>query len=507
MAKCELSSDRQKTRRYILRKIIIYMLVALMLLSTLVAFAGCDQSKQPEDDGSDDGNLGAEDYDFPDVERKSYDDSFELYIAGANGGKKRWYMDSDLNSGSAMDEAVFARQERVRKYLGVEFAAVENPNAAYNTYQTDIQAAVQNKDGTIDALITHVHGGVSNLISDGLLTDFGELEGVDLYADYWHKEFMDSLELNGNYFLGHSDYNILKTAVIAYNKDLLAQYGSTMDKSVYDMVRNYQWTLDEMAKLTKLVSIDVTGDGKTKDDYFGFTGLTHIYFNGFLTSSNIPMVAQTSSGAYEVALSKPEYYAKTDSLVQFFRELDDSQYTYFSHSIHVGSEVELSSGRTLMQVIYTDQLEGLLSYDIEFGVLPFPLYDTDQKSVGYKSLQWGGYLGVLSYTKNPLLVGETLEMLAYYSENVKITYYEKVLGKRIADMPDDAEMLEIIWQSVATDVGQTFCNLGPSGDESGVCYTIPNLMGNRKNNLSSYLQGKEKSINAAFKKFLETIGD
>lgn len=106
--------------------------------------------------------------------------------------------------------------------------------------------------------------------------------------------------------------------------------------------------------------------------------------------------------------------------------------------------------------------------------------------------------------KNPVLVGETLEMLAYYSENVKITYYEKVLGKRIADMPDDADMLNLVWNGISTDVGQTFYNLG--GDETGVCYTIPQLMHpNSKNNLASYLTSKERPINNGFKDFLSNI--
>jgi ABC-type glycerol-3-phosphate transport system substrate-binding protein len=412
-------------------------------------------------------------------------------------------MDDELNNGSTMDEAVYARQERVRKYLGVEFSYVDYPDAEYNTYQTYIQAAVQNKDGTVDALVTHVHGGVSNLISENLLVDLGDFEGIDLDAEYWHKEFMETLELNGNYFLGHSDYNIMQTCIIAYNKELLDQYGAALDKSVYDLVRDYEWTLEEMANLARLISVDVTGDGESIDDYFGFTGTTMVFFNGFLTSSNIPMVAQTQSGAYEVAISKSEYFAKTDDLVEFFRELDDSSYTYFTYSIHDDVRVLLSSGRVLMQTMYTDDLQGLLNYDIEFGVLPYPLYDREQASVGYKSLQWGGYLGILSYTRNPVMVGETLEMLAYYSENVKITYYEKVLGKRIADMPDDAEMLELVWGAITTDVGQTFYNLG--GDETGVCYTLHHLIQDRSKNLSSYIATKEKAINNGFKKFLDGI--
>lgn len=490
-----------------MKKLTIYLLVLLMLLSTLSAFAGCDKAE--ESNVNEDDDVVVDDYTFPDVERNDYGDDFNLYVAESNGDIRRWYMDDDLNSGSALDEAVYQRQERVRKYLGVDFVRVTYSDNGYNTYWTNVRDAVQHKDGTLDALITHVHGGVSNLISENLLYNLGELEGIDLDAEYWHKDFMDTLELNGNYFLGHSDYNIMVTYVIGFNKELLAERGAGMQKSVYDMVRDGEWTLDAMMNLAQLVYVDTTGDGKSYDDYFGMTASPWITFNGFLTSSRIPMVAQDESGSYKVALTRDEYQDKTNTLVEFFRNLDNANYTYFSYSNKNTTRVTLSSGRTLMNVLSTDDLEGLLGYNIEFGVLPYPLYDRDQydpedANLGYRILQWGGYLGALSYMKNPKLVGETLEMLSYYSENVKITYYEKVLGKRIADMPDDAEMLEIIWNGISTDVGQTFYNLG--GDEYGVCYTLPYLMlPNTTQNLSSYLQERETKINNGFKLFLDGI--
>jgi ABC-type glycerol-3-phosphate transport system substrate-binding protein len=316
---------------------------------------------------------------------------------------------------------------------------------------------------------------------------------------------MNALELNGHYYLGHSDYNFLMTYVLGYNKELLDEYGAALERSVYDTVRDYQWTLAEMMNLAKLVAIDSTGDGKSEDDYFGLTGNSWVGFNGFLTASNIPIAAQTQSGSYEVSLSWTEYYSKTYDIIGFFKELADGNYTYITQDyrlIHV--KTPLSTGRSLMQVISVRDLEGLLNYNLDFGILPFPMYDSEQANIGYKSLQFGGYLGVLSYQDNVALVAETIEMLSYYSENVKITYYEKVLGKRIADMPDDAAMFEIVWDGITPDFGQTFASLGY--DELGVCYAIPQMIHpETTQNLSSYLAARGSSLNAGFKKFLDGI--
>ncbi len=479
----------------------------LLLVLTISAFAGCntiggeDETKKPIDD-----DVIVDDL-FPDIDKKDYGEDFNLFVEASN-GVSFFYMDEEENDGGAMDEAVFSRQERVSRYLGVEFVSVKYPDASFSNYHTYVQDAVKNMDGTIDAVVTHPHSGPSNLISENLLADFSDYPGIDLDAEYWNMEFMDTLELNGNYFLGLSDYNLLRTYVIAFNKEMLDEYGGGMEKTIYDLVLDYEWTLDEMIKLANLVSSDTTGDGKTPDDKFGISGMCWVEFCGFLTSSDIPMVAQDQSGAYKVAVNSDKYMSRAVDLVDKLKTLAKSNSAYFDYpwalqNFKISVSAPLSSGRVLMQVINTTNLEGLLAYQLEFGVLPYPMYDLDQKNVGYKSLQWGGYIGIPSYVKNETKVGETLEMLAYYSENVKITFYEKLLGKRVADMPEDAAMLEIIWDSVATDVGQTFLSLG--SDQHGVCYTVPVLLNEEKNQLASYVDGKANAINKQFKEFMDNI--
>lgn len=486
-----------------MKRTLRFFLIFLAMVFALSAFVGCDQETE-EDDYYEDENgddVGA-DF-FPDVERNNYDQDFNFYIGPANNADL-FYMDDDTNDGSPMDEAVFARQEKVQKYLGIEVVRVNFPDASFNDYNKYVQTAVQNMDGTMDALITHVHGGVGPLVADNLLIDLSDFDGIDLEAEYWNLKFMETLELNGNYFLGLSDMNLMYTYVIAFNKEMLALYESSLDKSIYDLVKDREWTLDEMFSLASLVYTDKTGDGKTTDDTYGITGCCWVPFCGFLTSSDIPMLAQDQSGAYKVAISQSQYFEKADDLVTKLRDLDASNSAYFDHDFSKCS-VPLSSGRALMQTQSTSALPSMLDYNVEFGVLPYPMYDLNQASVGYKSLQWGGYIGVLSYLKNPIMVGETLELLAFYSENVKITYYEKLLGKQVADMPDDAAMLDIIWDSVATDVGQTFITASGVGDK-GICYTIPDLIWQEANkNLASYIKAKENAVNEGFKKFMSGI--
>lgn len=490
-----------------MNRIIRFLLIFMSILMISTVFVGCDMEVF---DISEFYNSVVEDNDdgyvsefFPEVERNNYGEDMNIYFAPSSRADY-FYMDDDSNDGSPLDEAVFARQEKVQRFLGIEIVKVTDPNVGFNDYHKTVQQAVLNRDGSMDVVMTHVHGSIGMLISENLLVDMGELEGLDLSAEYWNQEFMSALELNGCYFLGLSDYNLMSTYVISFNKDMLALYESSLDKSIYDLVRDREWTLDEMISLANLVYVDKTGDGKTVDDTYGISGCCWVGFCGFLTSSDIPMLEQNASGSYSVAINQSKHFEKADELVTKLRQLGASNYAYFDYDYSKCS-VQLSSGRALMQVISTEGLTGLLSYDIDFGVLPFPMYDLNQANVGYRSLQWGGYIGVVSYVKNAKMIGEALELLSFYSANVKITFYEKLLGKQVADMPDDADMLEIVWDSVTTDVGQTFITVGSTNDR-GVCYTIPELMWpSSTQNLASYIKSKEQSINTGFKKFLDEI--
>jgi hypothetical protein len=96
------------------------------------------------------------------------------------------------------------------------------------------------------------------------------------------------------------------------------------------------------------------------------------------------------------------------------------------------------------------------------------------------------------------MVGETLEMMAYFSNEVNITFYEKLLGKQVADAPLDRQMLDLVWDTICPEFGQAYT------DASGNwLYMLPELTWvNATQNLASYVKSKETSSNKKIKKFL-----
>ena len=80
------------------------------------------------------------------------------------------------------------------------------------------------------------------------------------------------------------------------------------------------------------------------------------------------------------------------------------------------------------------------------------------------------------------MVGKTLECLSFYSGNtVNVAYYERLLGSRVADVPDDAEMLDkYIFGSLSLNPAMNFCE--KANEPLGILvYTIPKMLRSKLN--------------------------
>lgn len=479
-------------------KLIALFIAIVMLVSV---FSACGNESGVED-GSDNSNSVEIDEDReyrPDIEKNNYNEEFFFWIMGDSNPVDSYWVEE--GQGDALSEAIYNRQENVRKYLGVEVVGSDTEDE--DRYVQPFKTAVQNKDGSVDLLISHVYYGIDGFITGNYIMDFNEIPEVNLNADYWKLQFMEDIGINGHLYLGFGDLNILYTHVITFNKELLAKYEDQFDESVYEMVDNYHWTLDQMISIASLGYIDEKSDGKTDDDQYGIVGYQSVPFIGFMQASDINIIEPDERGNYGIAFYNETNKQKMSDLCEKIKNLASSDCSYFTTAAHDYSYPAMTSGRALLEVSGTPWLKGYLSSGVEFGVLPFPMFNEAQKNVGYRSLQWGGYLCVPSYMgegNRPQMIGETLEMLCYYSDDVATAYYEKLLGKQVADAPEDRRMFDVIWDSVCSDAGQTYYSVVI---KTNVLYVLPSVTkANSTSNLGSFVGGCENTIEKAFKQFI-----
>jgi hypothetical protein len=274
---------------------------------------------------------------------------------------------------------------------------------------------------------------------------------------------------------------------------MMAKYNLT---EPYDDVRNKTWTLDKLISMASTVSAD-DGDGKwTEKDTYGISGWGWVPLISFVTASDMKIVDRDDAGDFVIAYENNS--EKMISLLDKIMAMYNADYSYFWKSTG-GTALNFAEGNSLFQLYDSTHLTEFREEDIRFGVLPYPLWDEQQAE--YKSLNWNGIFGVPGSIKNPEMVGDVLELMGYYTADVKIAYYEKLLGSKLSDAPDDAEMLDIIWNSQVSDVGLIACNASSQMD--ALVYLIPQICESPRSSFASFLQrnqkGAQTGLNKVFK--------
>lgn len=208
----------------------------------------------------------------------------------------------------------------------------------------------------------------------------------------------------------------------------------------------------------------------------------------FITSSNLKIVDRDADGNFYIAYE--DHTEKMLDLIDTITEMYEADWSWMWKSIHDASDVvDITSGRALFYFVSSPSLVSLKGEDVDFGILPYPMYDNNQEN--YRTLNWNGLIGVPASIKNPDMVGDVLEMLNYYSEPVKDAFYENLLGSKVAQSPDDVDMLNIIWDTVVSDVGIITCNSSTAMDN--LVYILPKMCENGNNNFASYMKSNKRS--------------
>ena len=474
-------------------RLLALLLSALMVLTAVACGTG---EETLETTAANSGNESEGETEYkPDIPVKNYDCDFNFVASGSSVPRDVIAIEDleDTESGD-LETAVYERGIKLKDHLGVTL--VYQDAGDWISYAANVSRTVQAGDDTYQMVLTHVYQGVTDLITSNALYDIGELDSVNLEAPYWATELMEEVKVNDKYLIGYNDFCLADVKIIVFNKDLMGEYNMT---APYDAVLNKTWTLDKLIEMASVVSAD-DGDGKwTNTDTYGISGWGWVPLISFVTASDMKIVDRNDVGDFELAYESSS--EKLINLIDKIMAMYQADYSYFWKSTENGvaeKMVKFSDGKTLFQLTDNKAIVSLREEDIRFGVLPYPLWDENQAE--YKSLNWNGIFGVPGSIRNPEMVGDVLELMGYYTADVKTAYYEKLLGSKLAEAPEDAEMLDIIWNSQVSDVGLISCN--SSSQMDALVYMIPKMCEAGRNNFSSYMKsngkGAQRGLNRVF---------
>ncbi len=458
------------------KRAVALLLVLLMLVATMSCGAGNEPVNTDASTSETERSVVSETeapY-VPHFEQKNYNCDFNVICQVS----PREYFFSEEGKTDALEGSVHERNIRIRDYLGV--TCVMQDAGTWTEYAGNVSRTVQSGDDAYQLVLSHTYQGLVSLITTNCAYDFNDLEAADLDASYWRRDIMEELAVQDRYYLGYGDLCLSDIYTILFNKDLQSAY---QIPDLYEMVRGKTWTLDKFIQIASEVSED-NGDGKwTSEDTYGISGWGWQDLISFMTASDIRIASRDAEG--NVAIDYEAQMEKTKTVIDKVYGMYQADYSYFWKSDYGQSKiVPFESVPTLFQLHVLHFMDKLRGSEVPFGILPYPLYDENQEE--YQSLSWNGQMLIPSSIKNSEMVGEVVELLNGYADPVTYAFYELLLGAKLSDAPDDAEMLKILWKSQVSDIGLVYCNSSTQMD--ALVFMLPKMCENENANVASYLR-------------------
>ena len=400
------------------------------------------------------------------------------------------FIASDEMNGTPLNDALYETKTSVEDRFNVHISEVDSGTTDENA--ATVRTTVKADDNAYDITIGHDKKTVS-LGTQGYLFNVYDIDQFDFSKPWWPEMARESWTINGKMYAVSSylSYGGLHwTRMMVVNKDLAENLGITVP---YDTVREGKWTLDALRTLADQATNDLDGNGQmTQQDRFGFCCFRGVWY-AMQEALDLPLYRRDPEGTIYIDFD----IDRADTIVTKLRAMTTPD-RYFYGSEFVPSM--LDGGNFLFAYM---QLKDVYAYvnecEAHAGFLSTPKLDEIQENYinCCTDAPWGIPANVGPDQQNA--IGTVVEALSCANYKSALpTYYEVTMKARIADAPDDAEMLQLIADT--RTIGFAYAYELPGGNFVGDL--IENSVGT-----ASMLQKIEKQANKSLEKLLASFSD
>ncbi|MCL2775212.1 MAG: hypothetical protein FWD71_17965 [Oscillospiraceae bacterium] len=408
---------------------------------------------------------------------------------------------ADAENGDTINDAVYKRNSLTEQQFNCKIIDNQLDNSLI---ESTIKKAVNAGDGSLDAVTIRLRSyGVLAPIND--FVEFSRLKYNDLAKPWWDQNCVNDLSIDHKIFAVASDMTIMdkeSTCAMIFNKKMQADYGV---EDLYKLVTDGKWTLDKMLELCKTVSSDLDGNGIMDDkDAYGILyqrdSMTSFLsgcgeFIGGKDDNDLPILTLNTPKALDVLNKLYDILYQDQYCFQVMRFFDK-----LGQDFTVGMDNMFENNQALFMWIRMNDVEGLRNMPADFGILPIPKYDETQTNY----LQTvNPYVGVVTAVPQsaPSIDNSSavLEYMSYQGKYIlQPAYYDIVLQTKIARDQESEQMLNIIFENRAYDIGDVF-------DFGGLGSDVINMSTTFDRDITSKIDKKQNTVQKAIDKLVANI--
>ncbi|MGN1121088.1 MAG: ABC transporter substrate-binding protein [Eubacteriales bacterium] len=373
-------------------------------------------------------------------------DGYNFRILIRKGQLSDQYLEED--SADLVESATYRRNQLVQDMYGITITASESSDSNYDTSALN---SILAGDDAYDIIFTHARAAFVYAVQ-GAVYNVNDIDSIHLDKPWWTADIRDSCNINGHLYVLDGDISsksLGATMCLAFNKRIFDELGFEYP---YQLVKDGEWTFDEMAYLVKKGGKDLNGDGviEPADDQFGFYGSQWQSPMNILYTGGQKIYDKDDSGNLILSL----YSAKTVQIYDEFFSLMDNAACFLGTSQTKYSGPNLfEDGRAMIYNIELQHAKTLRNMDDDFGIIPYPKFDEDDE---YATAENGGtHLLVIPITVSDVeRTGAITEALcAIGSRDVIPAFYEQSLKTKYTRDEESEEMIDLIRASRVFDLG------------------------------------------------------
>lgn len=503
------------------KRLLSLCLAGLLLLPT---FASCsDGGNDPETSGNDpeinvesvgdpsEGDPSAEGEEetavSDDLPEMSFD-GHDYMIYNANAESNEWYTTTfvtcEEDSAEPILSAIFNRNLAVEERFDVTIS---------ESYQDASQIQQSITAGLGDFDIALVKGGDAlNLARAGYLRDLNKLDYLNFEKPYWDAKAAEQLTISGKLYMGVGDFlttHIDETIVMYFNKELVERHSL---ENLYDLVNAYEWTYDKMGELGSIVCGDANGDGKYDDnDDYGLMSWSGVLYPFLLFGSGEMYVTKTEEDVPDVTFYNDRFVSVYEKLLTICHSNGDT-FTYDAQlksntkglsNNHRVQEIMFPNNQVLFWVECASWARSLRDMDADFGIIPAPMYDTEQGE--YYTYVNGNFFAPVVPTS---VTGEDLDrtcivleaLNSMSTDTVRKAYYDISLKYKSSRDKESQAMLDLLFSTRLYDSSVVY-------GFADISSTIYAKAADNNTDIASFYNKNRKSMNKQIKKIVEDLAE
>ena len=422
-----------------------------------------------------------------------------------------------------VENAIYDRNDQIQRRLNVdlEWSECLGHSGMVENFVNQVAIYAESSTATVDIIATYAPT-MGVLAIRGYMMDFAKIQKqateanpfyVSLDKPWWPQQLVETVSFGNSYYFlsGDISTNVLYMMHMLYiNKDMFTEKKIELP---YSKVYDGTWTLDELIQIT--TGIYKNGDaipGKSAGDTFGLVGRSYV-LDAFYVGSNMHYIlADTSDAGNLLNISSDLSSSKTVKLVSKLGDMFASNdWMTRKFGDQTGEDIEdistFAKGRALVvqqhAQIGEKNLMGKVNF--EFGVLPMPKYDTNQKNyytnVGNPITLYGLFVGMDNRGDMP----KTLSMMSavlecWASEGYRLTtpeIFNVNMQLKVAEDQTETDMFEYIRSGITFDIGRFFATeLGQVSTRVGYCMAT-------NSSWSTYWGAYSRSLQASLTEIVE----